>query len=170
MSLLTIASETLVNIANAIRAKTGRTATMTPAQMVTEIGSIQGGGGASLPSSISAIDGGEFTFSSDTNGAYQIMHSLGDVPKGFVIWTDEINVSNATNNIIIRGLFIVDKSSNGGVTSYMYQMGTYNNNFNNYTRLVGDNYSGYANATYISYNISNITYKENVKYKWFAWI
>lgn len=40
MSLLTIASETLVNIANAIRAKTGRTATMTPAQMVAAIEAI----------------------------------------------------------------------------------------------------------------------------------
>ena len=44
MSLMTIASETLTSIANAIRAKTGKTAQMTPAEMVTEIGSISSEG------------------------------------------------------------------------------------------------------------------------------
>lgn len=39
-----IQSETLTSIANAIRAKTGRSASLTPAQMVTEIGTISGGG------------------------------------------------------------------------------------------------------------------------------
>ena len=45
MSLMTIASETLTSIANAIRAKTGKTAQMTPAEMVSEIGSLSTDGG-----------------------------------------------------------------------------------------------------------------------------
>ena len=46
-----IQGETLDNIANAINAKTGKSAAMTPAEMVTEIGSISGGG-----SDLSAVD------------------------------------------------------------------------------------------------------------------
>lgn len=42
MSTLT---DTFSDIADAIRAKTGSSATMTPAQMPTEIASISGGGG-----------------------------------------------------------------------------------------------------------------------------
>lgn len=43
MSTYLIQDSTMAGIANAIRAKTGSSATMTPAQMATEIGSISGG-------------------------------------------------------------------------------------------------------------------------------
>jgi len=46
MSEFLIQSETLDEIADAINAKTGGSSAMTPAEMVTEIGSIQTGGGA----------------------------------------------------------------------------------------------------------------------------
>ena len=128
-----------------------------------------GGGGGSLPSSISVIDGGEFTLASETTSTYHIEHSLGVVPKGFVIWTDGVDISTAENNTAIRGVFIVDEPANGSVTSYLYQLTVYNNAFNNYSRNVGTNYSGYANANYISYNVSNIFYEANVTYKWLAW-
>lgn len=140
---------------------------MTPAEMAAAIGTISGGG--SLPSSISAIDGGEFTLASKTVSLYPITHSLGVAPKGFVIWTDDVDISTAENNIVIRGVFIVDESANGSVTSYLYQMGTYNNNFNSYARYVGSNYSGYANSDYISYNVGNVAYSAGANYKWLAW-
>lgn len=143
-------------------------ATLTDAVQTLVDGYGQGGGG-SLPSSISAIDGGEFTFASKTVSTYNIAHSLGVVPKGFAIWTDGVDISTAENNIAIRGVFIVDESANGSVTSYLYQMTVYNHNFNNYNRNVGANYSGYANAEYISYNVSNVRYEANVTYKWLAW-
>lgn len=165
-----IQGSTLDAIADAINAKTGGSSAMTPAEMVTAIGTISGGGGGgSLPSSISAIDGGEFTFASTTKSTYQITHSLGAVPKGFVIWTDDVDISTDANNTVIRGVFIVDESANGSVTSYLYQMSAYNNNFNNYTRSIGSNYSGYANANYISYNVGNVSYAAQYTYKWFAW-
>ena len=163
-----IQSETLDNIANAINAKTGGSSAMTPAQMVTEIASISGGGG-SLPSSISKIDGGEFTFAGDRESTYHISHTLGVTPRGFVIWTDNVNLSTTGNYRCIHGVFIVDKTADDNTTSYLYQLGTNNNNFNQYTRSVGSNYSGYANDNYISYNVSNIIYASGVTYKWFAW-
>lgn len=45
MSYGRITTETMIDIADAIRAKTGSEAQLTPAEMVTEIGSIQTGGG-----------------------------------------------------------------------------------------------------------------------------
>ena len=45
MAIKTIMDSTLAAIADAIRAKTGRSASMTPLEMPTEIGSISGGGG-----------------------------------------------------------------------------------------------------------------------------
>lgn len=161
-----ILKSTLDDIADAIRAKTGGTGSLTPAQMVTEIGSIQTGG--SLPTSISKIDGGSFTPASNTISTYQISHNLGVSPKGFVIWTDEIDLSTAANSSVIRGVFIVDESATN-ITSYLYQMGVYNQNFNSYTRWTGSNYSGYANQSYISYNVGNAFYVSGLQYKWFAW-
>ena len=90
-----IQSETLDAIADAINAKTGGSSAMTPAEMVTAIGSIPSGG--SLPSSISKIDGGEFTFASEQESTYRINHTLGVTPKGFVIWTDDVDLSTAGN-------------------------------------------------------------------------
>ena len=162
-----ILKTTLDDIADAIRAKTGGSAAMTPAQMVTEIGNIPIGG--SLPTSISKIDGGEFTFASERESTYRINHTLGVTPKGFVIWTDDVDLSTVGNYRCIRGVFIVDETADGSTTSYLYQLGTNNHNFNAYGRLVGANYSGYANSNYISYNVSNIIYVAGATYKWFAW-
>ena len=57
MSSLIIQSETLTSIANAIRAKTGNSGTLTPSQMATEIGNISSGGGDSGGSSGGTITG-----------------------------------------------------------------------------------------------------------------
>ena len=46
MSSLIIQSETLDDIATAIRSKTGKSASMTPLEMPAEIRSIEGGGGS----------------------------------------------------------------------------------------------------------------------------
>ena len=63
-----IQSETLDDIADAINAKTGGSSAMTPAEMVTAIGSISGGGGGAQVVASGTIQG---------NGAYQI-----DIPVG----------------------------------------------------------------------------------------
>lgn len=60
MSLYSISKETLDRIANAINAKTGKTAALTPAQMVTEIGSISGGGGVTPTGTIQIAQNGTY--------------------------------------------------------------------------------------------------------------
>lgn len=166
-----IASDTdLTAVANAIRTKVGTSAELEfPSGFVSAVQEIETGGGGELPSSISVIDGGEFTFASNTLSTYHISHSLGVVPRGFVIWTDNVDVSTAENNMVIRGVFLVDESTNGSVTGFLYQLGTYNGNFNSYSRNAGSNYSSYANANYISYNVSNVKYLAGANYKWIAW-
>lgn len=159
--------------ADAIRAKTGGSSPIpydyaNNKGFADAIASIQTGGG-SLPSVISKIDGGEFTFASERESTYRINHTLGVTPKGFVIWTDDVDLSTVGNYRCIRGVFIVDETADGSTTSYLYQLGTNNNNFSAYGRPVGANYSGYANSNYISYNVSNIIYVAGATYKWFAW-
>lgn len=128
-----------------------------------------GYGGGSLPSVISDIKGGSFSFDvNKQSNDVHIPHSLGAVPTAFLIWTDDIDVTTEANGIIIRGAFVVDKSADGLVTSYLHQIGTSNGNFNHYTRSVGASYAAYANADYISYNVGNASYKANTTYKWIA--
>lgn len=127
-----------------------------------------GQGGGTLPSSISKIDGGSFTFATIQNSVYHITHNLGVVPRGFVIWSDSVDLSTTGNNSVIRGVFIVDNAAENRVTSFLYQMTAYNGNFSNYARSVGSNYSGYANENYINYNVSNVSFAAGVEYKWFA--
>lgn len=73
MSDRRISTDTLTDIADAIRSKTGGSALITPQNMATEIASISSGG--SLPSGINAIATGSFTLEEDTTG-YTIQHNL----------------------------------------------------------------------------------------------
>ena len=167
MSDYLIHDSTLEDIADAIRSKTGGSSLINPEDMPTEIASISGGG--SLPSSISKIDGGTFTFASNTSTTNApISHNLGEAPKCFVIWADDLDLSTAGNNAVIRGAFIRD-ASQSTTGSYLYQMNVYNGNMNPYTRNIGNNYSDYANESTISFNVGNNYYVATNTYNWLAW-
>lgn len=175
MAWYRIAENVLDAIANAINAKTGGTSPMTPVDMVSEIASIPSGGG-SLPSVISKIDGGSFTLASDTAGITQsISHSLGVVPKGFVIWTeDELSGTEATryiSNCNVAVANIVDKNSNNYIASGAATI-TYNGNASlttSNTLLTAANVQNYMDATQIRWNNSLLFYKAGLTYKWLAW-
>lgn len=168
-----IQGETLDEIADAINAKTGGSAAMTPAEMVTAIGSISGGGG-SLPSIISKIDGGSFTPASDLqSSALSISHSLGVVPKGFVIWTeDEISGTIATR---YAAQFFMTASdvhrSNGDVyvavggATILYNGGTSMPSVNATSAQI----SSFMTASTIDWNNNLIYCKAGLTYKWLAW-
>ena len=80
MSEYLIQGATLDAIADAINAKTGGSAAMTPAEMVTEIGNIPSGGG-SLPTGMTHIGSGSFTRASSTATTEWIQHGLNFTPK-----------------------------------------------------------------------------------------
>ena len=168
-----IQSETLDAIADAINAKTGGSSAMTPAEMVTEIGNIPTGGGGSLPSVISKIDGGSFTLASDTAGDRQsVSHSLGVVPKGFVIWTeDELSGTVATRHIANCGATVInvtDRSSNHYTCSGWVTV-LYNGNASIINNAIYTDASRIVDAQRIIWGNSLLFYKAGLTYKWLAW-
>ena len=82
MSTMLIQSDTLDDIADAIRAKTGSVSTMTPLEMPTEIANISGGGDITLLHSAgltrSQINGENRTIYTFTE-AYDIIYVIGSI-------------------------------------------------------------------------------------------
>lgn len=98
-----IQDSTLTDIADAIRAKDGSSAPILTEDMADAIAAIPTGGGGSLPSVISKIDGGSFTFATDTAvQSNKISHTLGVKPKGYIIWSDDVmRVADNYQNICL---------------------------------------------------------------------
>lgn len=80
--------QSLITAANA---KTGESDTTLTDAVQTLVDGYGQGGGGSLPSVISKIDGGSFTFATDTAvQSNKISHTLGVKPKGYIIWSDDV--------------------------------------------------------------------------------
>lgn len=169
-----IQTGTLSDIADAIRAKTGKSAIMTPLEMPEEIASIETGGGGSLPSIISKIDGGSFTLSSDTQGTeYSISHNLGVVPKGFVFWTeDALSGIEATRYIANAYMTVADITSRNN--THYDAVGSVYILYNGNTTAISASLSSsavdnYMTTSVIKWNNSAVYYKSGLTYKWIAW-
>lgn len=178
MAWYRIAENVLDAIADAINAKTGHTAPMTPVEMVSEIQSIQTGGG-SLPSSISKIDGGSFTPASDTAVInFNITHTLGVAPKGYVLWADDVFTEEMAVgfNYIIAVMFSEAHISLNSVTNYSVVYNKYITSTNG-TNSTSNNLQteaqslAYADSERIRYYNAalNFYYKQGITYKWLAW-
>lgn len=141
------------------------------------IGTFEGGGG--LPTSISKIDGGSFTPSSDTKcNTYYINHNLGEKPKGFIIWNDNVEQYTAGTKrtikciLSIRRTMLNQSSSITSLSTDYFSMwnadGTpYHNQIFNYaTQAQVDR--EYANDT-ICFNYDSSYYGAGMTYKWIAW-
>lgn len=133
-----------------------------------------GGGGGSLPSSISKIDGGSFTVSSDTTAQnYSISHTLGVIPKGWIIWLeDEISGTSSTRYIHSIGLSacdVTDKNDSNFVYSAWYGMLYNGNRSGQVNGITSSQASDYVTATTFKYNNNNLYYKSGLTYKWLAW-
>lgn len=87
MSDYLIQGETLTAIGDAIRAKTGSSAQLTPVQMATEIAGIQTGGSVKITTGTYAVEE-ETTLpiSSSSNDVITIEHNLGVVPDIFLFF------------------------------------------------------------------------------------
>lgn len=133
------------------------------------------GGGGSLPSVISKIDGGSFTLASDQKGdGYNISHSLGVVPKGFVIWTeDEISGTIATRflgSCALVMLNLVDKNANTIVASGEATI-LYNGSITALANVQLNSAQApyYMNSERIRWNNGLVYFKAGATYKWLAW-
>ena len=90
-----IQESTLDAIADAINAKTGGSSAMTPAQMVTAIGTILGG----APLSGITMTKGSFTVASSIGGTISINHGLAKMPFMVIVMPAENTLVNGTYNL-----------------------------------------------------------------------
>ena len=176
MAVRKINESTLTAIGNAIRAKTGGSSLIAPEDMPTEIASIQTGGGGSLPSSISKIDGGSFTVASNTKcSTYEIATTLGVPAKYFIIWTDGLNPfgANTTTGLIQAVVNIRQYDTADGTTRYgNYSYIQRKPNGTAYASLTTMNYANnpatFTDSTMICYYVGDTYYNADITYKWVA--
>lgn len=160
MAWYRIAENVLDAIANAINAKTGHTAPMTPVEMVSEIGTISGGGGV-------VVSTGTITPASDTV-ELSLVHNLGTFDVMLYVWLDSTNYqalvdmgSNTQHRAVNIVLPIGSKYSDAGRKAFY--MTTYRN----------ANVST-GTATYTAPDINSVTinsggtFKAGLTYNWMA--
>lgn len=123
------------------------------------IGSFEGGGGGSLPSVISKIDGGSFTLAADTlSNNYTITHNLGEVPKGFAVYAVENLVTPTVARVVNKMFF----NGDDGVLRQFLSTG-------------GGRFDGIASGAVISsstdfrVNVAQNYYEGGCTYNWLAW-
>lgn len=153
----------LTTIANAIRTKGGTSAQLSfPSGMAQAIADLPSGG--SLPSSISKIDGGSFTYASTTSVTAQITHNLGVIPRGVIVWTEEADMGQ----YFYGGGFIRFNStgiSDGACRIIIYRSGgNIDRNFS-----VHASYSGMLTNTFWTIGHGSYSYQAGKTYKWIAW-
>ena len=100
------------------------------------IGSFEGGG--SLPPVISKIDGGSFTLASVTDVRnYSISHNLGEKPKCFVIWSDDVVYGTGETDMMVVNIMLkVCDYSATAVAAYMATRKPTSGKFGQYTNTV----------------------------------
>lgn len=155
-------------IANAIRAKTGGTAALTLDGMATAIAGISTGSsssGVDLPSFITEINFGTFSYSSNT-GSISVEHGLAAKPKGFAVWRGAVssNPGTAYINAAYGHSYKFFNTSTGGAfygTTWVL-CGSTSTNLGSYN----------ADATSFDLYATNFTYlnaQAGVTYYWIAW-
>ena len=121
------------------------------------VGSFEGGGG-SLPSVISKIDGGSFTPASDTEiDIYDIHHNLAAPPAGFAIWSD--NAGGSYSVYTLKNA----SSINNSTAAYSYFTSDETERL-----LTNAKWSG-TSTTFIVKRNGVMHYKAGTTYKWLAW-
>lgn len=141
------------------------------------VGSFEGGGG-SLPSVISKIDGGSFTPAANIKcSQYSIPHNLGEMPKGAVIWCPESMDSETaplTYGVVYAFLsFLQIATKDGGYTygfNHFYRRTTYAGAYlREYIFSSETARSNSATTTSFKHNIDDNYYFAGTTYKWMAW-
>ena len=128
MSLYSIQDTTLTDIADAIRSKTGKTASMTPIEMPDEIASISGGGSATLITKTITANG---TYSAEDDDADGYSEVTVNVPTG-ITPTGTLNITeNDTYDVTNYASAIVNVPSGGSsawtkIAETSYQVSTTN--------------------------------------------
>lgn len=172
------------DIANAIREKTGDTATIAPANFPTEIGKIEVGSGSSGEMGASWKRYSGFV-TKHTAGTYTLEHNIGAVPDIFVIAGNAptmygsivaaVGFSSAMNALIVdefKGIAMVNMNTNIGTLSFDHGIETTNENAARYglPRNMTATTVTIGGGTFAASAFPNScgTLDPNVQYSWFA--
>lgn len=124
------------------------------------LGSFEGGGGGSLPSVISKIDGGSFTLAADTlSNNYTISHNLGEIPKGFAVYAVENLVTPTVARVVNKMFYDGD---DGVLRQFLSTGGARFDGLSNTTAIIS--------ATDFRVNVAQNYYEGGCTYNWFAWV
>ena len=152
-----VLDDTLYDIADAIRAKTGGSADMTPGQMPTEIASIPSGGGIDLSGFFNISKGDTGSFVGDGGSSHTITHNLGETPKIFIF-----SSNGANNSGSVRTGFY---ASTGGTT-----VGVWDNNsaYSEWSPVQGSTTTTITvSSGYPDMSIGGV-FQNGATYKWIA--
>lgn len=131
---------------------------------------------ADLPTSISKIDGGSFILLNNTNTPdYLIHHNLGEIPKGFCVWTnDETSASKVDIYALVNAFFQlsthetqVGTEAAGYITMY-YRITTGKTAGTSHYPTTAQ-LGGYVTTTTLNVNNNSIKYRAENTYNWIAW-
>ena len=126
--------------------------------------------GGGLPSSISKIDGGEFTFASDTPiNSVNIPHNLGLKPKGYAIWSVEVSTDQtprANTTLAFNFGCGEEWNSSSGDNIMGYEWG-FNKTASRNINESRDNFLVLQTDYFRPQGF--LYYQANATYKWLAW-
>ena len=147
-----ILKTTLDDIADAIRAKTGSSSSMTPAQMVAAIGSISGGSGYAKKTG-SFVLAENYTYNSGVSTPYtgMLIETGLSVVQAVIIWSEEWQAGTETNNCfgLSLGFDIGFGAAVGANDILHYYAGS------SYMRNGSNNYYSTANQGLFFHSFSN---------------
>lgn len=163
-----IQDTTLDAIADAINAKTGGSSAMTPAQMVTAIGSISGGGGIQSAS-------GEITLASTDSNTSITVSGLQFTPNAFIVYATSTGQSRTNGAIKFCGYFMEWINMYGGANELNARnlSAAFSNipdSLFDYDARPSSAYYSIANDGFtVNAAVSNYPFASGVTYYWKAW-
>lgn len=125
----------------------------------------------------SGVDRGTFIVESDTIcSSHHIPHTLGKMPRGYVIWTDDLGEyqPHPKTELISCEININEFYSNAttlryGTIAYLQRKPDGTSYRGAGTMIYANNPSQYASDSALTYYTSDTCFKAGVTYKWLAW-
>lgn len=127
------------------------------------VGTFEGGGG-SLPPSISKLDGGSFTLTTETIVTLKIEHNLGVVPRGVAVWVEDETMGQS-----VYGGALIRFNSTGALDAPMRSIVYRSGAAAAVNSAMQTSTSSNLTDTDWTFNHGAYKYQAGKTYKWIAW-